>query len=626
MANDGVELVFDPIFGVRSKKKLKEDAEDLGEESGKKFGSGFKKGTSSFGGAFKAMRSSASKAGNVVAGSFKSVFGSISGEVATIGASIGAAFAAKGLIQATAQIEQMSVKMKTLTGSTAKAKDIMTDLRAFAAKTPFQLTGIVDASSKLIAFGKSVQGTKIAIREIGDVAAGTGTPIGNLATIYGQVGAAGKLTGERLLQFQERAVPIGPAIAKTMGVAESSVRNLVSQGKVTSDIFEKAFRSMTTEGGMFAGAMLAQSRTLSGVFSTFKDTIFDLQATMGEKFGPVVVATMTEVIKIVGKFTENLKKNGVQAMKDFAQTAIESATVFNDLFIPVIMFVVRTFGLLKSAVVVAIQGVIGAFAKLASAGAQVIQFFGGEGEITNAIIGFSETTGAVFNKMALDVGDKFGSMFDPMPIQGRIATVIENIRNGVASIINETGKLEGAAKKVAANTTKTLAKVSMDVSGTIASGVTGAVQGIVAAAQSGENVMEAVGKGMLGIVADLATQLGQFMILAGIGKQAVEFLPGGAAIAAGVALVAFGALLSSFTGGSPAAGGASSGGGVSAGVASNAETSSLVDEPEERTTETGINVNIAGDFLDSEEGGLKIVQAINNAFETQGAVIRTGVA
>jgi tape measure domain-containing protein len=131
----------------------------------------------------------------------------------------------------------------------------------------------------LLAFGFTAIEVKENLKALGDVAAGSGTPLGELGRVFGQVAAAGKLTGERLLQFQERAVPIGPALAKTMGVAESSIKELVSAGKVSFKDFEKAFKSLSKEGGIFENAMIKQSKTLAGVFSTLKDNV---QLALGE--------------------------------------------------------------------------------------------------------------------------------------------------------------------------------------------------------------------------------------------------------------------------------------------------------------------------------------------------------
>ncbi len=91
----------------------------------------------------------------------------------------------------------------------------MSDLQQFAATTPFQLPGLANAASQLLSFGFAQEEVIDRLKVLGDIAAGSGSDIKEITLIFGQVAAAGKLTGERLLQLQERAIPIGPAIAET---------------------------------------------------------------------------------------------------------------------------------------------------------------------------------------------------------------------------------------------------------------------------------------------------------------------------------------------------------------------------------------------------------------------------
>lgn len=48
---------------------------------------------------------------------------------------------------------------------------------------------------------------------------------------------------------------------------------MVEAGKVGFPELEKAFQSMTDQGGKFAGGMANQSKTLSGLLSTLQDNI-----------------------------------------------------------------------------------------------------------------------------------------------------------------------------------------------------------------------------------------------------------------------------------------------------------------------------------------------------------------
>jgi tape measure domain-containing protein len=206
---------------------------------------------------------------------------------------VGLAAAVTGVVTAAAKIETMTTQFEVLTGSVGKAKKIVQDLQKFSAKTPFQLKGLAKASQQLLGFGFQADEIIPKLQEIGDVASAIGKPVEEVGFIFGQVAAAGKLTGERLLQFQERAIPIGPAIAKTMGVAEESVRDLVSKGEVNFKIFEKAFASLSKKGGFAFQGMIKQSETLEGRISTLKDNFNLLAADIGKELLPTFKSLAT---------------------------------------------------------------------------------------------------------------------------------------------------------------------------------------------------------------------------------------------------------------------------------------------------------------------------------------------
>ena len=205
-------------------------------------------------------------------------------------------------LKAAADLETLETSLSVMTGSAKEGKKLLKDLTSFAAKTPFQLEGIGNTAKMLLAFGFTAVDVKENLKSLGDVSAGSGTDLGELGRVFGQVAAAGKLTGERLLQFQERAVPIGPALAKTMGVAESSIKKLVSEGKVSFADFEKAFKSLSEEGGVFEDAMIKQSKTLAGVFSTLKDNVQISLGALGQD-----IATAFDLRGVAEKLIEKIK-------------------------------------------------------------------------------------------------------------------------------------------------------------------------------------------------------------------------------------------------------------------------------------------------------------------------------
>ena len=218
------------------------------------------------------------------------------------------------------KIESITTQFEVLTGSAQKASDLVKDLQEFSASTPFQFEGIAKASQQLLGFGFAADQMPDKLQKIGDVASAVGKPIDEIGFIFGQVSAAGKLTGERLLQFQERAIPIGPAIAKTMGVAEESVKDLVSAGKVDFATFEKAFASLSEEGGLAFEGMQKQSETLEGKLSTLKDNFSIFSAEIGKQLLPIIKL-------LVDRFTLF-----VQSMKESGDAAKTFNTVLSGTF------------------------------------------------------------------------------------------------------------------------------------------------------------------------------------------------------------------------------------------------------------------------------------------------------
>lgn len=217
-------------------------------------------------------------------------------------------------IKTAQEIEKVTTQLEVLTKSAGTANAIVKDLQEFAASTPFQFQDLAEATQKLIAFGFSTKEAKDNLVVLGDVAGASGANIQELSFIFGQVRAESKLTGERFRQFAERSIPIGPALAKTMGVAESAVRDLISNGKVDFATFEKAFRSLNKEGNFAFGGMVKLSKTLEGRLSTLKDNFIQLQATTSKVLTPALKAGATALTSLI----QQIEKNA--SFKDFLIT------------------------------------------------------------------------------------------------------------------------------------------------------------------------------------------------------------------------------------------------------------------------------------------------------------------
>lgn len=175
-------------------------------------------------------------------------------------------------IKSAAGMEQTKVAFTTMLGSAEKADMFYKDLVQFAAKTPFELTGLEQASKQLLAYGFSQEQVLPNLKSLGDIAAGVGMDkLPNLILAFGQVKAATHLTGMELRQFTEAGVPLLDQLAQQMGKPVAEIQNMVSAGEIGFPAVQQALESMTGEGGRFNDLMTAQSATLSGMWSNLQD-------------------------------------------------------------------------------------------------------------------------------------------------------------------------------------------------------------------------------------------------------------------------------------------------------------------------------------------------------------------
>lgn len=217
-----------------------------------------------------------------------------------VAASLGAiGFAA---IKASGQFEQWNIAFTTMLGSQSKATRLMNEIKSFAAKTPFELPGLVESSKQLLAFGFAQEEVIPNLKVLGDIAAGVGVPVGQLANVFGQVKLAGRLMGQDLMQFTNAGVPLIAALAKNLGVTEGEIKKMVEAGKIGFPEVQKALTGMTTEGGKFFNLMDSQSKSFNGIMSNIGDNIGQFMTGVGDALLPIAKAIAGAIQLVTGAF------------------------------------------------------------------------------------------------------------------------------------------------------------------------------------------------------------------------------------------------------------------------------------------------------------------------------------
>lgn len=250
------------------------------------------------------------------------------GRLGTFGVRMGAVTAAAtgaGIaygVKLASDLEQSRVAFTTMMGSAEAANKVLKDVGDFAATTPFQFPELVGATRNLLAFGIAQERLLPSLRSIGDIAAGVSAPIGEIAEIYGKARVQGQLFAEDINQLTGRGIPVIAEFARQLGVTQAEVKGLASEGKITFSNLEQAFKSLTAEGGQFAGLMEAQSQTLAGQFSTLKDNIGFILRDIGTALLPSLKAMVSRLNEMVPR----LREVALQLVPVFARGAEAAAS------------------------------------------------------------------------------------------------------------------------------------------------------------------------------------------------------------------------------------------------------------------------------------------------------------
>jgi tape measure domain-containing protein len=138
------------------------------------------------------------------------------------------------------------------------------------------------------------------LQMVGDVAAGLNIPIGDMAYLFGQMQSQGRAMTQDLNQFAARGVPIYRTLAEILNTNVAGVRRMAEQGQISFPLIQQAFERMTRSGGQFAGMMEAQSQTLAGRWSTFKDLVHEISIEFGNQLNPALKQSLEILTDMLG--------------------------------------------------------------------------------------------------------------------------------------------------------------------------------------------------------------------------------------------------------------------------------------------------------------------------------------
>ena len=177
--------------------------------------------------------------------------------VGTAGWRRGVAAKRGGLGPGAADVQTSVAQLDALTGGSGRRRS--RTCRSSAKDTPFALDDATAATKRLVAAGVDLQEIPGYLNDIGNVAAATGVPLAQIATVFAQMESKGKVTFEETQQLAEAGIPVWQTLAEKLGLTVAEVQKLATEGKLGADAIPAPGGSLAEQ---FPTAMGEQAATV----------------------------------------------------------------------------------------------------------------------------------------------------------------------------------------------------------------------------------------------------------------------------------------------------------------------------------------------------------------------------
>lgn len=255
--------------------------------------------------------------------------------------------AAKSFISAgldyNAQIETYTTGLTNMLGSAEAAQQVMENIQADAARTPFDVESLTKANQYLISAGENASYARKTINALGDAVAATGggsDELNRMAQNLQQIANTGKATAVDIKQFAYAGINVYGILADYTGKSTAEVQKMT----ISYDLLTKALQAASEEGGRYYNAMDDLSQTQNGRTNTLKDNVKQLAGLM-----------TSDLADGIGMVTANLNTMTVAAIEAYKTDGWKGlGDAILELDNP-ISAVIKKFGELGSAVVSALD-------------------------------------------------------------------------------------------------------------------------------------------------------------------------------------------------------------------------------------------------------------------------------
>lgn len=256
------------------------------------------------------------------------------------------------------QAEQTSIAFKTLVGNGEKANRMLGEIAEFADRTPFDRMGLTSAAQQMLSFG--VESDKVTgyLKQLGDISGGDAGKLSTLALVFGQVTAAGKLSGQDNMQFVGAGFNPLKELAKMTGESYQQLQERMEKGQITAENVAQAIAHATAEGGQFHGMMDALGDSGAGAFNSMMGKIQDGAIKVYDQVKPYLLDLFAVISNYVPKVFEAIGRTidfivgTVKFLQEWKTTVFIILGIISSLVVATNLYRIAQLGLAVAAIAV----------------------------------------------------------------------------------------------------------------------------------------------------------------------------------------------------------------------------------------------------------------------------------
>lgn len=245
-------------------------------------------------------------------------------------------------VKSAADMEMQQAAFETMLGSADAAKSMLKELADFAAKTPFSLPDLTEASKMMLSFGITAEKIMPNIKMLGDIAQGDASKLKSLTLAFSQIQSTGRLMGQDLLQLINAGFNPLQIISEKTGKSMGQLKKEMEQGAISAQMVSDAFVVATSEGGRFFNGMEKASKTFNGQMSTLMDDV----GALGRSFAEMLLPVLKDIVAGISGFVKQMAALDPETKKQIMQFALLAAAIGP--VVTVVLKLVEAFNFLKA--------------------------------------------------------------------------------------------------------------------------------------------------------------------------------------------------------------------------------------------------------------------------------------